>query len=133
MLKSGIPNDVSETELSKLEDELKKDIDEKNINQMSVEQWSIKAKLHDIYLTAYTVLCDPVHTNVNDLERYLTLDQQGEIKELNFGPDSAGLRTLLMTNIECMLVAIKALSDQFKTERDDAINELNDRLKKITE
>lgn len=131
MLKSGLPSDKEESELIKLGIELKKDIEEKGIKPLNVEQWSVEAGLHDIYLTAYTILCDPVHTNVNDLERYLVLDNDGEIKAFDWGPSSTGLHTLLMTNIECMLVTIKAVCDLFKINKDSAINEIHDCMKAL--
>jgi hypothetical protein len=77
------------------------------------------------------VLCDPVHTNVSDLERYLVLDESGEIKEFRWGPDTDGLSTVLTTNSECMLVALKATCDLFKIDKEKTINELHDKLKAL--
>lgn len=85
LLKSGLPPEAKESEIQKLEQELKKDVEEKGIKLLNVEQWAKEAGQHDIYLSAYTVLCDPVHTNVKDLERYLVLDENNELKGFNWG------------------------------------------------
>lgn len=129
MLKSGLPPEAKESEIQKLEQKLKKDIEEKGIKPPNVEQWSKEAGQHDIYLAAYTVLCDPVHTNVKDLERYLVLDENNEIKEFNWGPDTDDLEMVLSTNIECMLVALKATCNLFKIDKEKIINDLHNKLK----
>jgi hypothetical protein len=129
MLKSGLPSASKETELQSLEQELKKDIEEKGIKLLNVEQWAKEAGLHDIYLSVYTVLCDPVHTNVRDLERYLVLDENNEIKEFNWGPDTDYLEIVLSANIEFMLVALKATCDLFAIDKEKTINNLHDKLK----
>jgi len=129
MLKSGLPPEAKESEIQKLEQELKKDIEEKGIKLLNVEQWAKEAGQHDIYLSAYTVLCDPVHTNVKDLERYLVLDEDNEIKEFNLGPDTDDLEIVLSANIEFMLVALKATCGLFTIDKEKTISDLHDKLK----
>lgn len=130
MLKSGLPKEAREAEIIKLQQELKEDIEKRKIKTLSVEQWAREAGQHDIYLSAYTVLCDPVHTGVKELERYLVLDEE-KITELKWGPDTDDLEIVLSANIEFMLVALKATCDLFKIDEEEAINNLHDKLKAI--
>ena len=128
MLKSGLPEKAKESEILKLQQELKDDIEKRKIKSFSAEQWAKEAELHDIYLSAYTVLCDPVHTSVKELEKYLVLDDD-EIKELKWGPDTDDLEIVLSANIEFMLVSLKATCGLFKIGEEKTINNLHDRLK----
>jgi hypothetical protein len=128
MLKSGLPEKAKEAEILTLYQELKDDIEKRKIKTYSIEKWAIEAELHDIYLSAYTVLCDPVHTNVKELERYLVLHDD-EIKELKWGPETDDLEIVLSANIEFMLVSLKAICDLFKIDEEKTINSLHDKLK----
>ena len=132
MLKNGLPKEANESDILNLQKELKEDIEKRQIKKLSVEEWAREAEQHDIYLSAYTVLCDPVHTSVKELERYLVLDDN-EIKELKWGPDTDDIEIVLSANIEFMLVSLKATCDLFKIDKEKDINDLHGKLKELIE
>lgn len=129
VLHCGIPPYADVDEIMELEQELKKDIEKYKIKKRSTEDWAKEAGMHDWYLTAYTVLCDSVHTNVRELEEYLELSADEEIIEFRWGPSERNLKKVLMSSIECMLLTFKSIGNLFNIEEpliDKFHKQLND-------
>ncbi len=126
-----LPKDVDVDEIEELENRLKEDIKQKKIKERTTKQWAEEAGLSNWYLTAYALLSDSVHTKVRDLERYLVVNGNHEIKEFKWGPDDTGMDEILLTAIEAILIALKSTLDFFKKQKDEMIDELHDRLKQI--
>lgn len=112
----SLPPDVEEKELEALEQELRAEIKAGNVKKKLTEQWSKDAGLHDWYLSAYAVLSDSVHSKVKDLESYLVLDVNHEIKELRCRPDDHDIEKILMTLIQSILTALNCTTHLFGHE-----------------
>lgn len=118
-LHGGLPPEVDIEEIESLEKELKEEIQDNEIKKKSFEQWSKDAGMHDWYLSAYSVLSDSVHTKVKDLERYLVLDENNEIKDFRWGPDDHDIETLLMTHIQSMIIGLKCAQSLFDKKEEE--------------
>lgn len=79
-----------------------------------------KAGLLNLYDTAYVYFSSTVHSGIRDLEQYLSLDSERNIKELIWGPSVTGLDRLLLTAFETMLTVFKTAIGLFSL----SINEL---------
>lgn len=97
-------------------EEINNAIEEKNAKSICTERMSIKAELHDCYLTIYCVLSQSVHTSVRDLERHLVLNEIGIIKELCNEPAIDDLAVLLLMASESLLHALNSLKILFKID-----------------
>lgn len=80
-----------------LKEELEKKIKEKNIKKLSTEEMARRAGLHDWYLTVYAETSRAVHGSVRDMEQYLVLDKDGEVKSIQFRPDDREVPVILAT------------------------------------
>lgn len=78
-----------------------------------------KAGLLDLYDTAYVYFSSTVHSGVRDLEQYLSLDSEGNIKELIWGPSVTGLDSLFLTAFETMLIVFKTAIVLFSLSVDE--------------
>lgn len=124
----NFPKGITKEEIQALEAELRSDIGTRQIKVRTTEEWSQEAGLHAWYLTAYAVLSLSVHSKVRDLEGYLTLDDKGEIREFNWGPNTNGTKEILVTIIEAMLVSFESVSASFEQDKTARISSLHTRL-----
>lgn len=113
-------------------EEINNAIEEKNAKHIYTEQMSIKAGLHDWYLTGYSVLSGSVHSSVRDLERHLVLDDERNIKELCNEPDIVGLDSLLLMASETLLHALYSLKILFKIEVEEFYSAKYETLGELT-
>ena len=123
-----LPEGSSETEIQKLEKELKDDIVSNPRKVRTTKEWAQEADLLSWYLTAYPLLSMSVHSKVRDLEQYLILDDKGEIKEFKWGPDDTGVEIVLFTIIEGLLISLKSVLGVFKKDKNEQIDCLRGRL-----
>jgi hypothetical protein len=101
-------------------EELKKEITEKGVKEITTKELADRAELADWYLTAYALLSGTIHARAGDLEEYLVLAPDGEIKEFDWGPRTKGIEKLLMLVIEAMLAAVdhvQVISPKHPTQR----------------
>jgi hypothetical protein len=104
--------------------ELRNEIKKFGIKEIKTEELADKAGLKDWYLTAYAQLSGTVHSRAGDLEEYLVLTSEQEIKELDWGPRVKGLELKLATAMDAMLLSIEhvqAISQDIFTERREAL------------
>ena len=87
--------------------ELQEQIDAKGIKHISTESIAERAGLGEWYLTAYSLLSGTVHARAGDLEEYLVLAPDDEIKEFDWGPKTKGMELLLMSAMESMLMGVE--------------------------
>lgn len=130
-LHGGLPPEVDKEEIESLEKEIQEEIQNNEIKKKTFEQWSKDAGMHDWYLTAYSVLSESVHTKVKDLERYLVLNENNEIKEFRWGPDDHDIETLLMTLIQGMLTGLKCAHSLFDEKRKLELERFQDGLNQL--
>jgi hypothetical protein len=127
----NLPMGIRSDDLKLIEQELKNDIDASKIVVRSTEQWAQEAGLHGWYLSAYAILSMTVHAKVRDLERYLVVDNKGEIRGLKWGPDDSGVKEVFTTAIESMLLAMNGAAEVYQKDIGDIINNLHAKLNEI--
>ena len=102
---------------------IQKDIDTFEAKRLSTEDISIKAELHDWYLTAYSLFSHSVHSSIRDLEKHLITDRNGDITGLKNEPTSDDYELLLATAAEAMLHTLKAIERVFDLDTSDFVKE----------
>lgn len=100
-----------ETIKNKIEDRMK--IFE--VADMGIEAISRIAKMHDFYITVYSVLCLTAHHNLTDLETHVVI-QNGSIMGLSYGPTDLLLEVNLARSMEVLILAMKAMEDSFRLQ-----------------
>ncbi len=91
-----------------------------------------KAGMFELYNSVYYVLSDFAHTNPFALERYVEVDKNGKLCQLNHGPCDDCAKMNLTAAGEFTLSAISAMCELFKIDKEKEINELHRRLCKIS-
>lgn len=86
-------------------------------NSPSLELYSEAAGMTDIYHTAYTVFCCAVHTGAQDLQTHLDATTLEELKEIRYGVSDEGMKPLLITVAELILMAMESVMDRFSIVR----------------
>jgi len=91
-------------------EENKKELNEimkkEKVRKFSTEDYARKAGLHRWYLTAYTKTSWAVHTTIRDMERYLVLDEEENIKSIRFIPTDEDAATVLSTACNAMIISL---------------------------
>jgi hypothetical protein len=93
---------------------LKAQIKISGANPLNVEELSKLADMHDWYTTNYALLSKATHTNVRELEAYLSLGESGEIRRLNYAPSTDEIPHLVLTAAHCILLAAVAVDGTFE-------------------
>jgi hypothetical protein len=91
-------------------DEIKK---QKSIVPLTFEELAQKAGLSEFYVTAYSVLSWTVHSNVIDIGQYIRGESDEEIEEVSWHPQIEELDMLLLTAMECAVIAVRAVNELF--------------------
>jgi hypothetical protein len=130
-LGSGMLEELEDPETKKLAEELKDEVDSLGLKGLRTEDLAKKAGLHNWYLTAYAVLSGTVHSRVGDLEEYLVLGENEQIKEFDWGPRDKGLEKLIMTVAEAMLIAIEHVRAICKIDAGPELTGLRERLNEL--
>lgn len=136
----GIHNNEDILSNEKIDDLLKDfnaKIDINCVKRLSKRDLAKKAELVTIYDSAYKLLSGTIHVNARDLEQYLELNDDGEIKQILWGPDVTEIDFMLFTATESMLFVLTAISHIFSIDYDEAwqsvLNTYNKLGKKFTE
>jgi hypothetical protein len=95
---------------------LEQQIKDAGTNQLKTEDLSKLAGMHDWYTTTYALLSKATHTNVRELEAYLTLDESGEFQDLRYAPSTEEIPHLILTVADCILVAADAVAGLFEID-----------------
>jgi hypothetical protein len=122
------PDNHDPLKLEELENKLK--LDTKDIKKLSTEEWAKKAGLHDIYLTAYTILSGTVHVKISDLEQYTDANDNGDIISFKHGPNDTGLDIVLSSAIEFVQLTTRFTLGFFKIDKKAELDALHMKLTK---
>lgn len=118
-------------DLDKRIGELNEIIKQKGIKELTTEDLAKKAGLHDFYLTAYPVFSWTIHSNVIDIAQYITGKSDDYIDEVSWHPEIEGIDELLLTAIECVIIALRSVNKLFNLEADSEIEEYSHRYKAL--
>ncbi len=110
----------SEKELTKLADELKCEIDKRQIKPLRSEYLAQKAEMLTHYNTLFVMLSSSTHSRVRDMVRHLDLGESKEHHQFKWGPDAPNLDELVMPACDCLFVAARAASSLFACHSFDA-------------
>lgn len=94
-------------------DRLHKQIEASGAKRLTTEDLSKFADMHDWYTTEYAMLSKATHTNVRELEAYLSLDESGETRSLDYAPSIEEIPDLVLTVAHCILLAANAVARTF--------------------
>lgn len=93
--------------------DIKKDIDENNIEELRIQQLAEKVGLKSHYDSAYRLLSNPTHGGPRSLEEYLVLDDSGKVETLNSGPLEKGYELVLITALDTLCIGSQYVFDVF--------------------
>lgn len=103
----------------------------KGIRYLSIEQFSQSAKLHDLYLTDYSLLSETAHHVARDLERQITIGDD-EIESIIWGPEAEPPFKLLFPATDQMLMAAHVISKLFKLDVKEKFDHLSARSRQLS-
>jgi hypothetical protein len=115
-----------------LEADIETEIKEGNIKKLPIVCWAEKAGLLDWYNSIYSTLSNTIHSNVRDLEHYLILNPQNQIREFNWGPDDTGTEDVFITSFQAIITCLSAVVEFFNQRQMDKIKSFQNRLDEIT-
>jgi hypothetical protein len=96
----------------------------KGVTYLGPEQYAQAAKLYDIYLTDYSFLSEAAHHVAKDLERQISVNAEGNVDGICWGPESALPSSLLSPALEHLLIAARATETLFKIGPSDHMAQL---------
>ena len=97
-------------------------------NEFKVKEILNKAQMADMYDSFYAVLCDYVHTNSSSLNKYIEINEDGEMVQFNHGPCEENARVNLSAIGEFLIIAVGVAGNLFDVDRDEELKELHARL-----
>jgi hypothetical protein len=97
-------------------DRLEQQIRDSGAEQLKTEDLSKLAGMHDWYTTLYALLSKATHTNVRQLEAYVSLDESGEIRGLTYAPSMEKIPHLVLTAAHCILLGADAVAGVFEID-----------------
>lgn len=120
---------------SAISEDLLRDIEEEiethQAKDFQVENMARRAGLHDWYLVVYPIFSGAVHTVPRNLENHLHFEN-GQLVAISSAPKLDGLRELLVTASEMLLLAVEGLDDVFSLGAVDAREQYAHRLRSST-
>jgi hypothetical protein len=74
---------------------------------------SEQAELHYLYVSAYPILSRAAHSGVRELDTYLILGPDGEVREIDYAPELDDVTAMLLTACDFILLGSDAVCRQF--------------------
>jgi uncharacterized protein DUF5677 len=102
---------------------LERQIRDSGAKHLTIKELSEWAGMHDWYTTHYALLSTATHTNVRELEAYLSLDESEEFQYLKYAPSTDKIPHLALTAAHCILIAANAVTEVFEIDFQDKIDE----------
>jgi hypothetical protein len=87
-----------------------------------------QAGMEDFYRSAYTLLSEAVHVSIGQLESSLTLDAEGRLLGLTYGPSDEDIEMNLLTGAEALIFALRATYSVVDVQTSDEIHRIHDEL-----
>lgn len=101
---------ITDEDIAQLDAEAKR----RGAKEIKIVEWSRLADMHEWYVTNYTLLSDAIHTPVRELEAYLVLGEDGEIKQLRYASALDDIPLLLLTAAHCLLIGASSFDKTFE-------------------
>ncbi|PZV37078.1 DUF5677 domain-containing protein [Mesorhizobium kowhaii] len=75
---------------------------------------SEQAELHHLYVSAYSILSRAAHSGVRELDAHLIVGPNGEVQEIDYAPELDGVKDMLLTACDFILLGSDAVCHQFE-------------------
>jgi len=83
---------------------------------ISSKKWAEFAEMEGLYYRLYSQFNDSVHTLSRDLVQYVSVDDNGEISRMNWGPDIEGIDIVLTTAADFLCRALSGINNLFELD-----------------
>jgi Family of unknown function (DUF5677) len=136
--KEGVFSQQIKSTISKEErDELKKKIELEGIKELpSNEELANMTGLEMIYQNAYRILNSYVHTNATLINKFLKMDKDGMITDINwfshFTDISSDVKQVMFSTLYLILTATESIIELFELETDELFKGLTKELEELT-
>lgn len=84
-----------------------------NLKELSIRDIATAGGLIGMYDSAYKMLSSIVHVSVRSLGETIEVGEDGDAKEMLWGPDVRDLELVLLTGLDMMMIMLKALRQIF--------------------
>lgn len=105
----------------------------KGLKYLKLSDYAQAAKLYDTYLTDYSFLSEAAHHVAKDLERNISLDADGGVDGMYWGPEPELPSGLLLPAIEHTLIAVATVEKIFKLNRTLCVKKFRKQLQSMLE
>jgi hypothetical protein len=99
-----------------LDKNLKEQLDIYQPEYRKIEELSKRAGMLDWYTSYYHILSNATHTAVRELDAYLSLDELGEIRSLNYAPSREEIPHLILAAAHSILIAASVVAGTLEIE-----------------
>ncbi len=100
----------------------------------TVAQWARDVGLFALYDAQYRLFLAEIHSRPRSLERYLIMNDAGELTGIRFGPDPAEtLRPALLEAVRILITVLSFLDKLFELRIADEINAVTTDLAQLDE
>jgi hypothetical protein len=91
-----------------------------------IEKYAEAGGLSDLYYSAYTLLSQHVHVNVDTLEDTLDLDAAGNLVSMKYGFSDENLDVHLLLAAEALIITLRATFSVIDVSTADEIHAIHD-------
>ncbi|RWD09562.1 DUF5677 domain-containing protein [Mesorhizobium sp.] len=102
---------VSDEDFARLKEQVKR---AGAVNKLTTKVLSERAGLHPLYVSVYRLLSAAVHSGARELDAYLMLDADGEVREIDYATGLHEVSDLLLTAGDFILLGSDAVCRQFE-------------------
>ncbi len=80
---------------------------------ITTKKWAEFSEMESLYYRLYAQFNDAVHTLSRELEQYVSVNSNGEISKINWGPDVDGVDIVLTTSADFLCRALSSINGFF--------------------
>jgi hypothetical protein len=121
----------------KLTEEMLEELSQSNkkerIKDIKVYEWAKKADLLEYYCYVYEALNPEVHPNVRNLEKYLVVDDNQKITEIDCTPKILDIFNTLVTACSILIITLECLCQIFLLSHEKELEEFDQELVRMQE
>jgi hypothetical protein len=115
---SGAFSETQVEEVIRVKKEIEEKLAGKKLPKLTTEYYAKKAGLHDWYQTVYSVTSKSVHAAVKDIEDYLDICQDRQVKSIKFTPTDKRTLEILTTACNALGMGLEAFLSSLKLDKD---------------
>lgn len=112
-------------------EELKNKITQENIKELQIKELAKRANMCKQYETTWRLLCSPVHSSPRSLQKYVTVDNKGDINSFLWGPITDDIDSVLLTSAEILFGATDLMVKLCKIDKQQEMNNFWSRMREL--